>query len=506
MSRDTSNDIKKTREMEKATVKMNVIPVFVEMDETKKLQTAEIMFNEAVLNRLAIYGDTIFERSQLYMMLTDSELRRDLIKRWDIILKNFQLSEEKIMPDEYIVHTKEKINEKGEKSTVIDYLEPTELLPYLRGWSRQGGITFQMEGNNYLQTRAKTRTKMNQPKYKVARRSQGYENTIRKIKMLRELVEKIEKKVRTEKEKVNIDNKPDDILMELVTESGGDLEPELSNQIGEYLRKIWDNPVLRSYIPYKRVRDVAIFPNTTRMKKLETFLDDDNTVLLADTVVDGGFNDKFFEGDTIRYILNQIIGENNHTFITSYTNAIDPIMITSEKDKGSLLSARVIYFDVLGNIGIGQVDTHPNWGQGYNGDKTVVMLALRQAMIKAFPMFDSLKYKDNTEDPEPRDRRTKAVGIFRERAHTIKNYILTKGGIDTTRMKLVSNNGKPLDDLNLSNMNLMITQGESTKEEKIPKIPINKEEIRVEIKEKKEAKPIQVEEPDETPMEEEKIN
>ena len=78
-------------------------------------------------------------------------------------------------------------------------------------------------------------------------------------------------------------------------------------------------------------------------------------------------------------------------------------MLTSEalktdkfEGKHEIFRIRCIYMDKLGNIGYSEVDASSSFSQE---QKSVQSLAMRQAIIKAFPVFSSLRY-DNTNKPK----------------------------------------------------------------------------------------------------------
>ncbi len=452
--------------------------IFVEMnnpEEFKRLMT--ILYNGRNSQGLQLVGTTDLMESEFVQILLDPIRRNELLRRYKIILDNFKMNTRTFPPVYQPV-----VDNDGK---IVNALK-TPIGEFFGGWQKFDNRTVRFEDNLDMKALAMKGDIM----YTISVVGDRYIRFISDISYLYAIVKNIDIEFNKEEYKIrDLDGFSRVIEQQRVF---------LKDSLQKFIES--GNPVVRC-IPFKVMNGEKIYVESDFMKgSLVKFLQNPHTMYLNETLSRGNFKDNFFTIEVLKHIINGVIGEENYIMLMS-----EPIAIGDDSGK-IVYSVRCIYMDKLGNIGYSQVQTASSYGNTPEQQQRAVQgLAARQAIIKAFPAFKSLK-DGRGEEPE--------LMLYREEWKMMKDRVFNRDNFRITsdsRMRFRIEPKKE-SDIKVDEYNLgLITDTLNIYEEKIPKRPllIEKEDIK-----KKEKKLVEVtteerdvvEEPEVVVMEEEKEN
>lgn len=415
--------------------------VFVEMgDEEDFLRLCEVLYSGANALRLLMTGQKDFMKSEFVKILLNPLRRKDLLRRYDIIIKSFPEGE-KVFPDAFTIVPPEKGG---------PYAVRSEIGEFFGGWQKQGegskAMTTRYEYDNSMSNRALA----GEPQYVITTTGPEFTIFINNIKLLKNLVELVDEEF-----------SQDAYKMKSLLDAPMILEAQK-----KYLKVIEDSlnngEALTECLPIKIVHGEIIHVETDFTKKnIVNILEKETTEFLNQAASIGNYGEKYFKIQPLIEILNGIIGENNYVILMSV-----PIPVSQNKD-GIVYSVRSLYMDKLGNIGYGQVETATQYGiTEEQHQRNIAGLAMRQAIIKAFKAFKPLRM--GTQERAILD-------FYQEHSEQKKNKLFDKDRYkleygDDFRFKLIA---KKDSDIQITERNFggLVTHDLYIYEEKVPKRP-----------------------------------
>ena len=421
-------------------------PIFVEMDDKDEVKRIlELLYKNNF--KLRMVGERDIMKSEFISILLDKTLRKGLIQKYETILNNFK--ENTIDFPE--VYKAQKFSD-GSMEIV-----QTDIGKYFGGWRRMDKVTKRFEDDNELREMAKQGKSIKfQIKFYGTDRYGKFLSDIRNLLLFAKAVDKA---------LTPLDEEDERTFNLLPTRQKQFIEKVLNQIKGTEKEKI---------LPYKELSGNKIYVDTRLMKgSLMEFLNTSYTGFLSETLSKGGFHDKYFNIENLNEILKCIVGENNYIMLTSEALKTDKF-----EGKHEIYRIRCIYMDKLGNIGYSEVDASSSFSQE---QKSVQSLAMRQAIIKAFPTFKSLRY-DNTNKPKGEATEYElfcAIQKQRKEKLTPENFRVGFDSQFNLRIEPIKGEVKA-DEYNLGLISdmLYITQNDS----KSPKNPLLLEDKKVEKK------------------------
>lgn len=415
--------------------------VYVEMgEEDDFLRLCEVLYSGANALRLLTTGQKDFMQSEFVKILLNPLRRKDLLRRYNIIIESFPEGQ-KVFPDAFSIVPPEKGG---------PYAVRSEIGEFFGGWQKQGegskATTTRYEYDNSMSNRALA----GETQYVITATGPEFTIFINNIKLLKDLVELID-----------VEFSKDTYKMKTLLDAPMILEAQKN-----YLKIIEDSlnnrEALTECLPIKIVHGEIIHVETDFTKKnIVNILEKETTEFLNQATSIGNYGEKYFKIQPLIEILNGIIGRNNYVILMSV-----PIPIGQNGD-GVIYSVRSLYMDKLGNIGYGQVETATKYGSTEEQhQRNIAGLAMRQAIIKAFQAFKPLR--SGTQERAILD-------FYQEHSEQRKNKLFDKDRFnleygDDFKFKLIA---KKDSDIQITEKNFggLVTHDLYIYEEKIPKRP-----------------------------------
>lgn len=422
--------------------------VMVEMSDEEFLRVMQVMFDGNNAERMRVYGTPYVQDSEFFEILLNEPARKDLLRRYEIILKTIgnQNTPFPILPYLY-----EEVRN-GEKVTGV---QKAPIYQFFGGWKKEPGK---------VQT-TRLETSDNEWKRGLAFQTNRVNGNLplflERIAILYELVQEVDKNIPTgsklfENSKRGMKKKKD----------------WLSGFLSEFL----------SIVPHKIIRGTPIYLTTKKFKTdIIDLLREGKLAFMNEAISDGHYFDRFFQIQVLLDFLKGVLGKDEMTqnYVLIDSQAIPTaIPDSNSKQKGEpTYCVRCLYMDVLGNIGYGQVETTSNYGATDEAHiRAIVGLCERQAIIKAFPSFRSLKY--DGPEMKPRGNTEREFEKGKEEWKRLKDVYLNKEnfslGYDTRNFTYRLIPKKDSEELGMATRQLLIEPVEV--KEKAPKLLLNAEE------------------------------
>ena len=425
--------------------------VMVEMNDEEFLRVMQVMFDGNNAERMRVYGSSNVENSEFFEMLLTESTRKDLLRRYEIILNTIgnQNTSFPVLP--YLYEEVRNGDTKGVQKAPINR--------FFGGWKKEQG---KIPGKVQI-----TRLETSDNEWKRgfvfnANRVNGNLPTfIDRIRYLYELVQEVDKNIPT-------GNK----LFEFSRDGMNKKREWLSKFLSDFL----------TIIPHKIINGIPIYLTTKKFKTdIIDLLREGKLAFMNEAISKGYYFDKFYQIQVLLDFLRGVLGQDEmiQNYVLIDSQAI-PTVIPDPKSKQkgeTTYCVRCLYMDVLGNIGYGQVETSSNYGSTEEAYiRSIVGLCERQAIIKAFPSFRSLKYKG--EEMKPIGNIEKEFEKGREEWKRLKETFLNKEnyklGYDTRNFTYRLIPKKDTEELGMATRQLLIEPVEV--KEKAPKLLLNVEE------------------------------